>query len=68
MDVAIEILDAGGEAALTFRTLAARLETGSGAIYWHVANKDELLAAATDDLAEGVASFREKRPAHFTDN
>jgi len=26
------------------------------------------LAAATDDLAEGVAAFREKRPAHFTDN
>jgi enoyl-CoA hydratase len=26
------------------------------------------LAAATDDLTEGVAAFREKRPAHFTDN
>jgi betaine-aldehyde dehydrogenase len=26
------------------------------------------LAAATDDLAEGIAAFREKRPAHFTDN
>ena len=50
VNAAIEILDAGGEAALTFRTLAARLETGSGAIYWHVANKDELLAAATDDV------------------
>ena len=47
---AIEILDTEGEAALTFRALAARLATGSGAIYWHVANKDELLAAATDGV------------------
>jgi AcrR family transcriptional regulator len=45
---AIEILDAEGETALTFRALAARLETGAGAIYWHVADKDALLAAATN--------------------
>src|ERR1700683_750777 len=52
---AIEILDAGGESALTFRALAACLETGSGAIYWHVAGKDELLTAATDDvIARGM--------------
>lgn len=51
---AIEILDTDGANALTFRALAARLSTGSGAIYWHVANKDELLAAATDDVVSGV--------------
>jgi AcrR family transcriptional regulator len=51
---AIEILDADGESALTFRALAARLATGSGAIYWHVANKDELLAAATNDVIARV--------------
>lgn len=45
---ATAILDAGGEGALTFRALAARLATGSGAIYWHVADKHDLLAAATD--------------------
>jgi AcrR family transcriptional regulator len=50
VEVAIEILDAGGESALTFRALAARLATGSGAIYWHVAGKDELLAATTDHV------------------
>ncbi|CAN5323252.1 TetR family transcriptional regulator [soil metagenome] len=47
---AIEILDTDGESALTFRALTARLSTGSGAIYWHVANKDDLLAAATNHV------------------
>jgi AcrR family transcriptional regulator len=51
---AIEILDAGGEGALTVRALAAHLATGSGAIYWHVADKNELLAAAADDVIARV--------------
>ena len=54
VEAAIEILDADGESALTFRALAARLATGSGAIYWHVANKDDLLAATTDDVIARV--------------
>ena len=54
VEAAIEILDTDGENALTFRALAARLATGSGAIYWHVAGKDELLAAATDDVIARV--------------
>jgi AcrR family transcriptional regulator len=53
---AIEILDAGGEGALTVRALAAHLATGSGAIYWHVADKNELLAAAADDVIARVVS------------
>ena len=54
VEAAIEILDTDGEGALTFRALAARLATGSGAIYWHVANKNELLAAATDHVIARV--------------
>ena len=50
VEAAIMILDAEGENALTFRALAARLSTGSGAIYWHVADKSELLTAATDAI------------------
>jgi AcrR family transcriptional regulator len=50
VEAAIEILDAEGEGALTFRALTARLSTGAGAIYYHVANKGELLAATTDDV------------------
>ena len=54
---AIDILDGDGESALTFRVLASRLSTGSGAIYWHVADKDALLSAATEHvLAQGAAS------------
>ncbi|MCX2710707.1 TetR/AcrR family transcriptional regulator [Mycolicibacterium sp. J2] len=49
-DAAIEILDEHGEDALTFRALAARLATGSGAIYHHIADKNTLLAAAADTV------------------
>jgi AcrR family transcriptional regulator len=53
VEAAIDILDGGGESALTFRALAARLATGAGAIYWHVADKQTLLAAATDHVIAG---------------
>jgi AcrR family transcriptional regulator len=54
VDAAIELLDAEGANGLTFRALATRLETGHGAIQWHVANKSELLKAATDDVIARV--------------
>lgn len=46
--VAIELLDTGGEGALTVRALTARLATGSGAIYYQVGTRDELLEAVTE--------------------
>ncbi|MEV6305576.1 TetR family transcriptional regulator [Actinoplanes sp. NPDC051861] len=54
VEAAIVLLDSAGEGGLTFRALSARLRTGAGAIYWHVANKDELLAAATSAVLAGV--------------
>jgi len=48
VDAAIALLDEAGEAGLTFRALATRLATGSGAIYWHIASKSELLVATSD--------------------
>ncbi|MHC1559368.1 TetR/AcrR family transcriptional regulator [Actinomycetospora sp. C-140] len=54
VDAAVELLDAAGEGGLTFRALSERLATGPGAIYWHVANKDELLAAATDAVVDAA--------------
>lgn len=63
VDTAIDLLDTAGESGLTFRALSERLSTGPGAIYWHVANKSELLAAATGRvvsiaLAAGEAGQR----------
>src|SRR5580704_6269253 len=50
VQAAAEILDAGGEDALTLRALTVRLATGYGAIYHHVADRNDLLAAATDHV------------------
>jgi AcrR family transcriptional regulator len=50
IEAAIAILDEGGESGLTFRTLSERLATGPGAIYWHIANKNDLLTAACDAI------------------
>jgi AcrR family transcriptional regulator len=54
VEAAIEILDAEGENARIFPALTARLSTGVGAIYHHVANKSELLAAAANSIVGGV--------------
>ncbi|MYR44923.1 TetR family transcriptional regulator [Streptomyces sp. SID5910] len=57
VEAAIDVLDTAGAGGLTFRVLAERLATGPGAIYWHVAGKDELLAAAAEAvLAEALAA------------
>jgi len=50
IEASIELLDNSGEGGLTFRALSERLATGPGAIYWHVANKSDLLAAACDAI------------------
>ena len=56
IEAAIALLDEQGEGGLTFRALSARLATGPGAIYWHVAGKGELLQEATYRMiADAVA-------------
>ncbi len=57
IDAAIDLLDASGESGLTFRALAAMLATGAGAIYFHVADKGDLLNAACDSIvAQAIAA------------
>ena len=50
INASIALLDEAGESGLTFRALSLRLATGPGAIYWHVANKSELVTAACDAI------------------
>ena len=60
VEAAIALLDSGGEAGLTFRTLSESLATGPGAIYGHIANKGDLMAAACDVV---IARTVDVRPA-----
>ena len=53
---AVDILDAEGEDALTLRALTVRLTTGYGAIYHHVADRNDLLAAATDHVIARIVT------------
>ncbi|GAA3095271.1 AcrR family transcriptional regulator [Kribbella aluminosa] len=47
---AIKLLDADGLDALTMRKLGAALGAVATAVYWHVANKDELLELVVDEV------------------
>ncbi|MEU8926079.1 TetR/AcrR family transcriptional regulator [Kitasatospora sp. NPDC048545] len=58
IDTAIDLLDAGGEGALTVRAMTDRLATGSGAIYYHVGNRDELLDTATETVITAALATR----------
>ncbi|MCK9923960.1 TetR/AcrR family transcriptional regulator [Frankia sp. AgPm24] len=45
---AIEVLDERGFEALTVRAVADRLDTSSGALYQHIASRDELIVLIAD--------------------
>lgn len=47
---AVRLLDSEGIDALSMRKLAARLEAGATSIYWHVANRDELIELIIDEV------------------
>ena len=50
IDASIALLDSSGESGLTFRALAAVLATGAGALYFHVASREDLVNAACDAI------------------
>jgi AcrR family transcriptional regulator len=47
---AIELLDAKGLSGLSMRRLGTKLGSGATSVYWYVANKDELLELAVDEV------------------
>lgn len=64
LQAAIALLDEGGEGALTFRALAARLGGGVGSVYWYVASREELLARAADEVMGQVLVATDGLGAH----
>lgn len=54
IDVATSILRQYGLADLSMRRLARELDVAPGAIYWHIANKQVLLAAVAERLLADV--------------
>jgi TetR/AcrR family transcriptional regulator, tetracycline repressor protein len=50
VDAATAILDSYGIADLTMRRLARELNVSPGALYWHFANKQQLLGAIADRI------------------
>jgi TetR/AcrR family tetracycline transcriptional repressor len=51
---ALTVMDTDGPDAVTIRRIAQEFGVTPMALYWHVANKDELLAAMGDALLSGV--------------
>jgi TetR/AcrR family transcriptional regulator, tetracycline repressor protein len=54
VDAATMLLDSYGIADLTMRRLARELTVSPGALYWHFANKQQLLGAVADRILESV--------------
>jgi TetR/AcrR family transcriptional regulator, tetracycline repressor protein len=56
VEAATTLLDSFGIADLTMRRLARELDVSPGALYWHFANKQQLLGAVADRILGGVPS------------
>ncbi|MFL6083900.1 MAG: TetR/AcrR family transcriptional regulator C-terminal domain-containing protein [Mycobacterium sp.] len=54
VDAATTLLDSYGIADLTMRRLARELNISPGALYWHFANKQQLLGAVADRILESI--------------
>jgi AcrR family transcriptional regulator len=54
VEAATTLLDSFGIADLTMRRLARELDVSPGALYWHFANKQQLLGAVADRILQSV--------------
>jgi AcrR family transcriptional regulator len=64
VDAAVRVLDREGVDRLSMRRVAAELGTGAGALYWHVANKEELLLLVVDRVTSSI-ELPEPDPARW---
>ena len=69
---ALELVDAGGVESLSMPKLADHLEVGVMSLYTHVASKDDLLDAITNEVLRGLPSpaggdWRTRLAGHFRD-
>ncbi len=65
VDAATAILDNYGIADLTMRRLGRELNVSPGALYWHFANKQQLLGAIADRILEPVGDVSGPWPARI---
>lgn len=54
VDAALAVLDREGLDAVSMRRVAQELGTGAGSLYWHVANKEELLQLLIDRVSNEI--------------
>jgi AcrR family transcriptional regulator len=54
VDAALRVLDREGVDRLSMRRVAAELGSAPAALYWHVANKEELLLLLVDRVTEAI--------------
>lgn len=55
IDAATTLLNTYGLADVTMRRVASSLGVAPGALYWHIANKQALIAALAEDIIAPVA-------------
>jgi AcrR family transcriptional regulator len=66
VETALRLLDRDGLDALSMRRVADELGTGAASLYWHVADKDELLDLIFDRVI-GEHDLPDPDPEHWTE-
>lgn len=61
VDSALEILDSFGLGDMTMRRVATHLGVAPGALYWHIANKQELVSAIAQEILAPVTQPGDRR-------
>ena len=55
VDAALRVLERSGPEGLSMRRVAEELGTGAASLYWHVANKDELIELVVDRVLSEIS-------------